>query len=225
MSEIRTLIVDDHKMFRDGIRAILEREADIELIGEAEGATDTLQLLSSLQPHVVLMDIGLEGVGGIELTAMLRKKYPDLAILALTMHAESHYILRMLEVGAAGYVLKSSGRSELLTAIRAVASGDSYYSRQVATVISAHLHRKNSPRDRQSSTVDLTRREIEVLKLIAAEYSNQEIANTLYISVRTVDTHRRNLLDKLQLKNNAGLVKYALQNGILDQLPPSPYSD
>jgi DNA-binding NarL/FixJ family response regulator len=214
---IKVLIADDHKMFRDGIRAILEQEADMEIVGEAGSAQQIFDLLGKVQPDVILMDITLGEANGIEITKILRQKYPDLFVLVISMHAESNYILKMLEIGAAGYILKDSGKNEMLNAVRAVAAGDSYFSQQVSSVMVAYLNRKGLPQSQSArKEVLLTRREMEVLKLIAGEFSNQEIAEKLFISTRTVDTHRRNLLEKLGLKNTAGLVKYAMQHGLME---------
>lgn len=212
----KILIADDHKMFRDGLKAILEQEQDIEVVAEAGSTMEIYDILGKIQPNVILLDISLGDGSGIEVTKVLSQKYPDLRVLVVSMHAESTYVLKMLEIGAAGYILKDAGKNEMLNAVRAVAAGDSYFSQQVSSIMVAYLQRKSVPPSRQKQDVLLTRREIEVLKLIAAENSNQEIADKLFISTRTVDTHRRNLLEKLRLKNTAGLVKYAMQHGFME---------
>ncbi len=213
---IKILIVDDHKMFRDGIRAILEQETDLEVTGEAGSARELYAAVEGALPDIILMDITLGDSNGIDLSKALLEKYPKIRILAVSMHLESMYILKMLENGVSGYILKEAGKSEMLNAIRAVAAGASYFSQQVSSMLVAHLQRKNTQPSRNKTEVLLTRREIEVLRMIASERSNQEIADQLYISIRTVDTHRRNLLQKLGLKNTAGLVKYAIKNGFLE---------
>ncbi|HMQ48830.1 MAG TPA: response regulator transcription factor [Saprospiraceae bacterium] len=213
---IKTLIADDHKMFREGLRAILEQESDIEVVGEAGSAREIFDLISKNQPDIVLLDITLGEENGVEIAKILREKYPKLRILVVTMHTESSYILKMLEIGAAGYILKDAGKVEVLNAIRSVSAGDSYFSQQASAIIIAFLQNKLSPAVKRKDSVLLTRREIEVLKLIAGEYTNQEIADKLFISPRTVDTHRRNLLEKLRLKNTASLVKYAIQHGYME---------
>jgi DNA-binding NarL/FixJ family response regulator len=212
----KILIADDHKMFRDGLRAILELEKDMEVVGEAGSAREVFLFLEKTQPDVILLDITLGDSNGIEVTKTLREKYPNLHVLVVSMHAESTYILKMLEIGAAGYILKDTGKNEMLNAVRAVAAGDSYFSQQVSAIMVAYLQRKGMPPAKRKDEVLLTRREIEVLKLIVGENSNQEIADKLFISTRTVDTHRRNLLEKLGLKNTAGLVKYAMKHGYLE---------
>ena len=213
---IKILIVDDHKMFRDGIRAILDQESDLQVTGEAGSARELYAAMEGALPDVILMDITLGDSNGIDLSKALLEKYPKIRILAVSMHLESTYILKMLENGVSGYILKEAGKSEMLNAIRAVAAGSSYFSQQVSSMLVAHLQRKNAQPTRNKTEVLLTRREIEVLRMIASERSNQEIADQLYISIRTVDTHRRNLLQKLGLKNTAGLVKYAIKNGFLE---------
>ncbi|MCB0608350.1 MAG: response regulator transcription factor [Lewinellaceae bacterium] len=213
---IKILIVDDHKMFRDGIRAILDQESDLQVTGEAGSARELYAAMEGALPDVILMDITLGDSNGIDLSKALLEKYPKIRILAVSMHLESTYILKMLENGVSGYILKEAGKSEMLNAIRAVAAGASYFSQQVSSMLVAHLQRKNAQPTRNKTEVLLTRREIEVLRMIASERSNQEIADQLYISIRTVDTHRRNLLQKLGLKNTAGLVKYAIKNGFLE---------
>ena len=212
----KILIADDHKMFRDGLRAILEQEQDIEIVGEAGSARDVFLLLESVNPDVILLDISLGDNNGIEVTKVLREKYPQLRVLVISMHAESSYILKMLEIGASGYILKDAGKNEMINAVRAVAAGDSYFSQQVSAIMVAYLQRKGMPPAKKKEDILLTRRMIEVLKLIVSEFSNQEIADKLFISTRTVDTHRRNLLEKLGLKNTAGLVKYAMKHGYMD---------
>ena len=218
MSTIRVIIADDHKIIRVGLRGMLERESDIEISGEAENAEDVMVLLAKQPAHVVLMDIDLGETSGIEATRKIKDAYPAIHVLGLTMHEEPGYIIKMLEAGASGYLLKNAGRDELLIAIHTVAKGDSYFSQKVsATLLHAITQKKPATEAGTKSITQtpLSDREIEVLRLIAQEFSNGEIAEKLFISIRTVDTHRRNLLEKLQVKNTVGLVKYALDKGII----------
>jgi len=217
MSKIQVVIADDHKIIRVGLRGLLEREKDIEVTGEAENGNDLLALLKNTQPDVILMDIDMGTTSGIDATREVKKLFPAIHVLGLTMHEEQDYIVNMLEAGASGYLLKNAGREELLAAIHTVNKGDSYFSQKVsATLLQAITKQKETPTAQAHyQNVPLSDREIEVLKLIAEEHSNGEIAEKLFISIRTVDTHRRNLLDKLNVKNTAGLVKYALDKGIL----------
>ena len=209
---IRIYIADDHAMFRDGIKAMLEPETNMEIIGEAGTHDKILSDCEELKPDVVLMDISMQDTDGIKVTRLLKERTPDLKILAVSMHNESHYIKSMLDNGANGYILKTTGRNEMISAIKAVYDGATFLSSDVSMSLLKSLNQQ----EQKSSQIKLTPREIEVLKMIAGEYSNQEIAETLFISPRTVDTHRRNLLEKLGLKNTAGLVKFAIQQGYID---------
>ena len=216
MSKIQVVIADDHKIIRVGLRGLLEREKDIEVTGEAENGNDLLALLKKSQPDVILMDIDMGTTSGIDATREVKKLFPEIHVLGLTMHEEQDYIVNMLEAGASGYLLKNAGREELLAAIHTVNKGDSYFSQKVSTtLLQAITKQKELPTSHSHRDVPLSDREIEVLKMIAQEHSNGEIAEKLFISIRTVDTHRRNLLEKLNVKNTAGLVKYAIEKGIL----------
>ena len=218
MSVIKVIIVDDHKIIRVGLRGMLERENDIEVTGEAGNGDEVMNVLAQHPSHVVLMDIDLGETSGIEATKKIKEVYPAIHVLGLTMHEEPSYIIKMLEAGASGYLLKNAGREELLSAIHTVAKGDSYFSQKVsATLLQSITQRKNPEESalKKPNQTPLTDREIEVLRLISQEYSNGEIAEKLFISIRTVDTHRRNLLEKLQVKNTVGLVKYAIDKGVI----------
>lgn len=218
MGKIRVVIVDDHKIIRVGLRGLLEREQDIEVMGEAENADGVMTILATQPADVVLMDIDLGDSDGIATTRKIKELYPAIYVLGLTMHEESDYIIKMLEAGASGYLLKNAGREELLAAIHTVAKGDSYFSQKVsATLLQAITRQKEALAGPKKPPIQspLSEREREVLRLIAQEYSNGEIADKLFISIRTVDTHRRNLLEKLQVKNTVGLVKYAIEKGII----------
>jgi DNA-binding NarL/FixJ family response regulator len=218
MSKIKVLLADDHKIIRIGLRGILEREEDMEVVGEAESGTEVVDMLQKTVTDVVLMDIDMGRSNGTETTRKVRAMFPDVRVLALTMHEEAEHIIYMLEAGASGYLLKNVGRDELLSAIRTVVQGNSYFSHTVsATLLKAITDLKSKPAStsKQTSGSPLSDREIEVLKLIAQEHSNGEIAEKLFISIRTVDTHRRNILEKLQVKNTAGLVKYAIEKALI----------
>ena len=216
MEKIRVVIADDHKIIRVGLNAILQLENDIDVIAEAENGTDVIALMKTHVVDVILMDIDMGVPNGIETTHTIKSDFPDIKVLALTQHEERDYILKMLEAGANGYLLKNCGRDELRAAIHAVVNGDSYFSNSVsATLLKAITELKGNLKPASKNNSDLTQREKEVLQLIAQEHSNAEIAEKLFISVRTVDTHRRNLLDKLQAKNTAGLVKYAIEKGLV----------
>jgi len=212
---IKVLIADDHKVFRDGIISILEGENDIEVVGEVGDGRAVIALLETVEPDVILMDITMGDAGGIETSTIIKEKFPTIKILALSMHDESTYIVKMLEAGAKGYLLKNAGGKEMIRAIRVVNEGNTYYSGEVSAAIIDHLTKGTKPKQKKKG-IPLSKRELEVLGLIAEEFTNPEIAEKLFISIRTVDTHRRNLIEKLGVKNTAGLVKYAIRNGIIE---------
>ena len=216
MQKIKIIIVDDHKMFRDGIRALLEKEKNMEVVADAKDATELISILKNITPDIILMDIDMGETNGIDATVEVKKNYPEINILTLSMHGEHNYILKMLEAGATGYILKNAGKEEMLTAIISVASGDSYFSREVSSRLIEYLNKPQVNIKNTNKDIPLTNREIEILKLIAQEYSNAEIAEELFISIRTVDTHRRNLIEKLGVKNTAGLVRFAIRKGLVE---------
>lgn len=216
LDQIKVLIADDHKIIRVGLLGILKAVPDVEVVGEAEDGLEVLSLLEKTIADVVLMDIDMGHSSGVEATRKVKAHYPDVQVLALTMHEEQDHILQMLEAGASGYLLKNTGAEELVAALHAVSKGDSYYSKTVsATLLKALTNLKEKSAPRLKKDIPLSDREIEVLRLIAQECSNGEIAEKLFISIRTVDTHRRNILDKLEVKNTAGLVKYAIEKALL----------
>ena len=211
---INILIADDHQIFREGLISLFERDEVIQVVGEAKNTTEILNALENHSIQVILMDVDMGVSNGIEATMVVKERYPSIQILALTMHAEQEYILRMLDAGASGYILKNTGKAEMMTAIKAVSEGENYYSQQVSNTLIHHLRSPN-PAKVKKTGIPLTKRELEVLRFIVEEYSNTEIAEKLFISIRTVDTHRRNLIQKLGVKNTAGLVKYAIQNDLV----------
>lgn len=216
MEQINIIIADDHKIFLEGLSELLSKEADLNILGGAGNRLEILEILESRSAHLVIMDIDMGELSGIDLTEEIIQKYPDLKVLALSMHGEKNYIVKMLEAGAKGYILKNAGKEEMLNAIHTVANGNTYLSSQVSSKLIEHIINPEKTKKQNLGDIPITDREIEVLRLIVEEYSNSEIAEKLFISVRTVDTHRRNLLEKLGVKNTAGLVKYALQKGLLD---------
>ena len=202
-------------IFRDGISSLVKYEKDMEIVGSAGTIQQFMNEVETTAPHVILMDISVGEDDGTIATKWIKEKNPTVKVLILSMHDESEFIRKVLEVGADGYVLKDSSSKEIMDAIRAVANGKTYYSQKIShTMIQQLLSDNNDKKDLK--TIRLTPRELEILKLIVEEKSNQEIADKLYISIRTVNTHRRNILDKLQVKNTVGLVKYAIREGILD---------
>ena len=211
---IKIAIVDDHKMFTDGVSAVVNLEPGMEVLWTAKSAKETLAKLEEAKPDVILMDIGLGEDNGVVLTKTVLEIDPEINIIAVSMHTEDHYIVKILENGAKGYLLKDGGAHEMINAINAVYKGDTYYSNHVSQILIKHITKGTKPSTQ--ADIPLTKREQEVLALIAREYSNPQIAKELFISIRTVDTHRRNLLDKLDSKNTAGLVKHAIKFGLAE---------
>jgi len=214
---IRILIVDDHQIVRDGLKNYMESDLEIEIIGEAADGAEAYGKIYDLKPDVLLTDISMEGMNGIELSTKVRNDYPEIKVLVLSMLNEHQYIKSMLDVGVHGYLLKTSGEEEIKKAITTVYSGETYYSNEVTQIVMQSMtKRANKKKVHFAESMPLTEREEEVLKLIVAQYSNPEIAEKLFISPRTVDAHKRNLLEKTGAKNVAGLVLYALDNDMVD---------
>lgn len=218
MGKIKVIITDDHKMFREGIKNILNDMSDIEVLAEAGSGEELLQILAAKPADIVLMDINMPGINGIEASKLIKKKFPHINILALSTSDDENYIVEMLNHGVMGYVLKSTGIEELVSAIKTVAKGDSYFCKEASSVILNRMNNMKKEKQKQkiSGEIPLTEREIEVLKHAAEGLTNKEIADRLFISVRTVDTHKRNLLQKLGVKNTAGLINYAIKHNIIE---------
>jgi len=213
---IKILLADDHKIVRDGIKALLSDVKGIEFLFEASTGREVIEILEKESVDIVIMDIEMPELDGIQTTKYLTENFVNVNVLALTMHEDESHIIKMLQVGAMGYILKSTGKKELSEAIKTVASGESYIAKEASEIIMRRFMKKKALSKKRSFQVILTKREKEVLKLIAEELTNIEIGEKLFISTRTVDTHRRNLLQKIGVKNTAGLVKYAIQIDIID---------
>lgn len=213
---INILLADDHQIFREGLKALLEEAEMLNVLVQASNGVQVLKQLENHKVDIVMMDIHMPVMTGIECMQEIKKKHPELPVLALTMAADEIYIKRMLKAGANGYLLKNSGGKELLKAIEAVLMGQQYYSEKVGQIIMDSLAGKQKPKAANTPAKVLTPREIEILKLIATEHSNGEIAEQLFISVRTVDAHKRNILQKIGAKNTAGMTRYAFKYFKLD---------
>lgn len=212
---IRLLLVDDHAVVRSGLRMLLASESDVEIVGEAGSGSEAVVAAASARPDVILMDIGLPDMTGIEATRVVKSGFPEIAIVALTIHEDEEYFFRMLDAGASGYVPKRAAPEELLTAIRAAASGEVYlYPSLAKLLVKDYLSQERETANR--STLDgLTEREQEVLSLLAEGHNNAEIASALVISPKTVERHRENIMRKLNLHSRAELVRYAIRKGII----------
>ncbi len=213
MSKATVLLVDDHVVVRQGLKALLADEPDIEVIGEASNGREALDRLPELGPDVVLMDISMPGLNGIEATRQIQQRYPDVKVVVLSMHANEEYVFQVLQAGASGYVLKQSDSMEVLTAIRAAVAGGSFLSPPISRTVIEDYVRRAEARGQADDLEMLTTREREVLQLLAEGRSNREIAAELSISVKTVETHRSNMMNKLGLSSKTELVKYALRKG------------
>jgi len=212
---VRLLLVDDHEVVRSGLRMLLDSEQDVEIVGEAGTAEEALRAVRELEPDVVLMDIGLPDLSGIEAAARIREIRPQVAVVALTIHEDKEYFFRMLDAGASGYVPKRAAPEELLTAIRAAAKGEVYLYPSLATLL-VKDYMGQDPDDREARILNgLTERELEVLGHLADGASNSEIGETLQISPKTVARHRENIMRKLNLHSRTELVKYAIRKGII----------
>lgn len=214
---VNILLVDDHKIVRDGITSLLSDVPHCHFIGEAENGLQALELIRKLSPDLVILDINMPVMDGLTCMKQIAEKFPDVKVLVLSMINEQDHIKNMIEAGAGGYILKNSGKKELITAIDTVMSGENYFSDEVKDLVMMGMVKKKTTDSKIiGEPVPLTPRELDVLRLIIQEYTNQEIAEKLFISVRTVDAHRRNLLEKTGARNTAGLVKYALQNQLFN---------
>lgn len=213
MTKIKILIADDHTMFLQGIISLLEQEPNIEIVGKAVNGLKALQVIEQIPVDLLILDISMPEMDGIELSKILKKKFPAIKILVVSTHSNVSIISRLIRIGVNGYLLKNAEKAELLKAINTIASGDNYFSEETE-----EKHLSNNLRiEKQVSTLtELSSREKEILVLIAHEYNTAEIAEKTFISLNTVNTHRKNLLSKLNAKNTAGLVKYAVENGLVD---------
>lgn len=213
MSKTKVLLVDDHTVVRQGLKALLASEIDIEVIGEADNGRDALSRVDELQPNLVLIDISMPGLNGIEATRQIRHTHPEVKVVVLSMHANEEYVFQVLRAGASGYVLKQSDSMEVVTAIRAAMSGGSFLSPPISrAVIDSYVSRAEA-RGQGDDLELLTPREREVLQLLAEGLPNRAIAKQLNISVKTVETHRSNMMNKLEVKNKTELITHAIRKG------------
>jgi len=212
MSAIRLLLADDHVIIRDGIKLMLKKDPKFEIVAEAGNGKEVIEFLNAnpKSVDVILMDINMPEMTGIEAAEVVAERFSHVKVLALTMHAEETYITNMLKAGALGYILKESTTQDMVSAIVAVADGQKYYSNEVSVTMINSLMNEDKPK-----TSNLSEREIEVLGHIAAGSTNKEVGDILCISGRTVETHRRNILFKLELRNTAEMIRYAIENDLV----------
>ena len=217
---IKLLLADDHKIIRDGVKALLASTSDITIVGECKDGSEVINFLNKENADIVLMDINMPNLNGIEASKLITSKKLKTKILAFSMDCSEGHISKMLKAGANGYVLKDDGKDEIVAAIYKIYDGGTYFSSDVTSIMmNKYLKRKGgdeSTRDGEGIVDDLTEREIEILKLISNGLTNREIAKQLKISPKTVDSHRRSLLQKVGTKNAAGLVRFAFQHNLID---------
>jgi len=212
-NKVRVLLAEDHETVREGLKMIISRQPDMEIVGEAADGREAIDRAISLKPDVVVMDISMPGLNGLKATSKLKEKCPGIQVVALTRHKEGGYLQELLQAGASGYVLKQSSSEELIRAIRAVGNGQSYLDPAVTnTVVTKY---SLGQRSSELNAATLTGREAEVLRLIASGYSNKEIAGQLEISVKTVEAHKANSMRKIGLNSRIDIVNYALLQGWL----------
>jgi two-component system response regulator NreC len=215
MKKLRILLADDHIVMRTGLRALLERQPNLEVVGESENGRETVELAASLRPDVVVMDVGMPVLNGIDATKTIVSQNPATAVVILSMHVDESYVMRALSAGARGYLLKDSGAADLIGAIQAVSQGRSFFSPKVSRILAEDYVRVLKQKGAVDSYDLLTGREREILQLLAEGKANKEVATDLSISAYTVETHRSHILQKLNLHNSAELVLYAVRKGII----------
>ena len=214
--KIRIVLADDHAVLRAGLRALLNSEPDLIVVGEAGDGDEALQQIDLQQPDVLVLDLMMPKVKGLDIIEKLATAYPKLRVLVLTMHSDTQYVRHVLKAGCAGYVTKSSADTELITAIREIAKGKSYLSPEAANVLLQDYRQQDEVHHEGDERKKLTDRESEVLVMTALGYNSREIGEMLFISPKSVDTYRQRSMEKLQLESRADLVQYALKNGLLE---------
>lgn len=212
MEKIKIILVDDHQMFRDGVKSVLSDEENMDVIGEVGNSNDLYELLKSEKPNVIITDISMPGISGIELAKYVSKNYPEINILILSMHSNEEFITKSLAAGANGYLPKDTSMNELLDAINAIYKGENYFNKNISDTLLNSLISKSKPTKENAKNETLTKREREIIDHVVDGYTNKEIAEKLCISIRTVDSHKNNIMHKLDLKSSVELVKYAIKN-------------
>ncbi|HEY3346658.1 MAG TPA: response regulator transcription factor [Nitrospirota bacterium] len=210
---LKILLVDDHTIVRQGLRALLESQEGFQVVGEADNGRDAVKKAQELQPDVVIMDIAMPILNGLEATRQIKKIMPEVKIVALTMYNDEEYVFQILKSGASGYLIKETAANELITAINSVKGGNPFFSPLISRKIMESYLREDS--EKKAEGDKLTNREKEVLQLIAEGYTNNEIGNLMGISVKTVETHRAHIMSKLDIHDMAGLIKYAIKKGLV----------
>jgi DNA-binding NarL/FixJ family response regulator len=214
MMDTRVLLADDHAILREGIRMVLDAQAGITVVGEAEDGRQALEMVESLQPDVVVMDIAMPNMNGAEATRQIRRRFPRTRVVILTMHENQQYLMQIVNAGATACVLKRSAGTELVTAVKAAARGESYFSPTMASMM-LDVYRKQLVEQGNDELALLTEREREVLQLVAEGKTSQEIADQLFVSIKTVQTHRMHIMEKLDAHDRTDLVRHAIRLGVI----------
>jgi two-component system, NarL family, nitrate/nitrite response regulator NarL len=213
MAKIKVFILDDHQMLIDGLKALLVNEKQFEITGTATNGKDALVMIDKSQPDIVLSDINMPEMDGVIFTRELKKKHPEIKVLALSMFGEKSTISEILDAGASGYILKNTGKEELINALLKVSSGGMFFSDEISAEMMKAMSERGQKKEEEK--VQMTEREKEIIQLIAKEYSNARIGETLFISERTVETHRKNIFRKANTKTVVGLIKFAIENKLI----------
>lgn len=214
--KIRIILADDHRIFRDGMKALLNENTDIQLIGESSDGNELMELLRSNQTDLVILDISMPGLSGIELTKLILNLYPEIRIMILSMHTNEEFVMNAIHAGAKAYLPKDTSKAELFEAIQSLMAGGEYYSKSVSENFMKSFIKKSRTDHNLLVNEELTLREIEILKLVATGISHKEVAEMLFISPKTVDAHKNHIMQKLKLKNTAELVLYAVAHKIIE---------
>ena len=227
MQKITVLLADDHTVVRQGLRALLEAEEDMSVVGEAENGRQAVQMIKRLQPDVVVMDIAMPTLNGLEATRQVSRDNPKCKVLVLSSYSDDEYVQQLTDAGAAGYLVKQTAAQDLVTAIREANRGNAFFSPAISKRLLEHYRASVGKPPGEKKSPKLTARELEVLQLIAEGYANKQIAGELFISIKTVEKHRQQLMNKLDIHDVAGLTRYAIAKGVIEsskgipsQLPP-----
>lgn len=214
MDKIKIVLVDDHQMFRDGVKSVLSDEDNIEVIGEIGNGNDLYEVLKSIKPDVIITDISMPEISGIDIAKYVSENYPEIKILILSMHSNEEFITKALSAGANGYLPKDTSMDELLKAINTIYTGDNYFNKEISDTILKSIINKSKSAKENAKNETLTKREKEIINLVVDGLTNKGIADKLFISIRTVDSHKNNIMQKLNLKSSVELVKYAIKNNL-----------
>jgi two-component system response regulator NreC len=215
MEKTRVVVVDDHAVMRAGLRMLIDAQPDMAVVGEAGNGREAIEQAKASRPDLLLLDLSMPGLGGIATIELLRKEAPQAKVLILTMHDDPEYLRQVLEAGASGYLVKNAADTELLAAMRAVRRGEVYVYSSLTGALLDMAFDKRQKREERDAVADLSKREIEVLRLLALGHTNQQIADRLFLSVKTIETYRSRITEKLQLPTRAELVRYAIKHGLL----------